>query len=373
MAAAAAPAAGDLRHMRRALELAERGWGRVQPNPLVGAVVVRDGAIVGEGFHEEFGGPHAEVIALRAAGERSRGADLYVSLEPCRHHGKTPPCTDAIVAAGVRRVVYAAADPTARAGGGGGVLRAAGLDVVVGVERAAAERQNALFFHAARSDTPFVALKLALSLDGRIAAGEGRTTPITGPAALAEVHRLRAGFDAILVGGRTARTDDPLLTARGQVRPRRPPLRVVLDPALRLAPRSRLVQSVAEAPLLVFCAAGRNPAGPRELEAAAVRIAEVPAAGDGLDLHAVLLRLADEGVGSVLCEGGGRLGRALLDAGLVHRLYLIYAPIILGEGAVPGFPGGGSPALPGRSTPEVRRFGPDTLLTLDLAPEDALG
>jgi len=216
---ASAATADDRRYMRRALELAEAGWGHVHPNPLVGAVVVRDGVVVGEGYHTAFGAPHAEVEALRAAGERARGSTVYVTLEPCAHHGKTPPCTDALLTAGAARVVYAAEDPGQDAGGGGAVLAARGVDVSAGVERAAARRQNAAFFHALERRRCYVALKYGMSLDGRLARGAGQRTVVTGPESHAQVHRLRAGFDAIMVGGETARVDDPLLTARGDIEP----------------------------------------------------------------------------------------------------------------------------------------------------------
>ncbi|HVH13374.1 MAG TPA: bifunctional diaminohydroxyphosphoribosylaminopyrimidine deaminase/5-amino-6-(5-phosphoribosylamino)uracil reductase RibD, partial [Longimicrobium sp.] len=215
----------DRAFVRRAIELAWRGWGRVAPNPLVGCVIVRDdGEVVGEGWHSEYGQAHAEVEALRAAGEAARGATAYVSLEPCSHHGKTPPCTDALIAAGVRSVVFGGFDPNPRARGGAEVLRAAEIDVAGGVEEAAVRDQNAVFFHAhspAGADRPFVALKLAMSLDARIADRDGGSVWITGPEARAETHRLRAGYDAVAVGIGTARADDPQLTVRDIPVPRR--------------------------------------------------------------------------------------------------------------------------------------------------------
>ncbi len=210
--------------MRRALELAARGWGRVAPNPLVGAVVARGGEVVGEGWHTGYGRPHAEVEALRVAGEAARGATLYVTLEPCAHHGKTPPCTDAILAAGVRRVVFAASDPNPRAAGGCAVLETAGVEVERGVEMRAALDLNAPFFHGiAGPERPWTELKLAVSLDGRVADRDGRSAWITGEEARAEVHRMRAGFGAVAVGIGTALADDPRLTVRGAVEPRVPP------------------------------------------------------------------------------------------------------------------------------------------------------
>lgn len=353
----------DTRHMRRALELARSGWGRVHPNPLVGAVVVRGGSVVGEGAHLEYGGPHAEVAALREAGERARGATLYVTLEPCAHHGKTPPCTDAILAAGVARVVYALADPHPTAAGGGSVLAGAGVEVVQGPEREAARRQNALFLVPFERGRPFVALKYALSLDGRIARAEGERTRVTGPEAEAEVHRLRAGFDAILVGGRTARTDDPLLTVRGPIRPRVPPVRVVLSAGADLHLGGRLATSAGETP--VWLVAGDDAPHDRvsALEARGVRVLRAPAAEGGLDPAGVIRALATEGIGAIFCEGGGRLGAALLQARLVDRLYLFHAPVLFGARGVPAFEGAGTD-LDGRAV-EARVLGRDTLIVVE--------
>ena len=353
-------------HLGRAFELARRGWGRVHPNPMVGCVLVKGGAVVGEGWHREFGGPHAEVHALEAAGADARGATAYVSLEPCRHQGKTPACTDALVRAGVARVVYAVADPTAEAGGGGDALRAAGLEVtgpVWGAE--VARRENPAFIHAARSDAPFVALKLALSLDGRIAAAPGRTTRLTGPAADAEVQRLRAGFDAILVGRGTAAADDPRLTVRGDVVPRHPPARVVLDSAAGLASDAALFGD-SSAPVVVFAADDAEEAELERLEAAGATVHPVPRAPGGLDLGRVLEDCARTGLRAILCEGGGRLAASLLREGRVQRIYLFVAPVLLGPQGVPGF-GDLDGAGFGRWAPAgpARTLGADTLVVLD--------
>lgn len=359
--------ATDRRLMRRALELAVRGWGRVAPNPLVGSVVVRRGRIVGEGHHAEFGGDHGEVVALRAARDEARGATLYVTLEPCAHHGKTPPCVDAILEAGVERVVVAALDPDPVAGGGAEALRRAGLEVEVGVEESAALSLNAPFLWTRRRDTPFTALKLALSLDARIAAEPGRRSAISGPEAWDEVHRLRAGFDAVAVGRRTATVDDPRLTARGAIEPLRPPVRVVLDPSLRLGAGSRLARSAGEAPTWVVEAPGQGTEERRKaLEACGVRVVR-GAAGEGgwLDLGRVWGILGREGLGSVLVEGGGRVAASLLEAGLVQRLYLIFAPILLGSGAVEAFPGLALDSSRSWRLVERRALGTDTMLILE--------
>jgi diaminohydroxyphosphoribosylaminopyrimidine deaminase / 5-amino-6-(5-phosphoribosylamino)uracil reductase len=352
----------DRRFMRRALELAAHGWGRVHPNPLVGAVVVRDGEVVGEGYHTAFGAPHAEVEALRAAGERARGATVYVTLEPCAHHGKTPPCTEALVEAGVARVVFAAEDPGPEAGGGGARLRAAGVEVTEGVERGPARRQNAAFFHALEHPGCYVALKYGMSLDGRLAPRAGARVAVTGPEAHGEVHRLRAGFDAIMVGGETARVDDPSLTVRGAVTPIRPPVRVVLDPEGALKADATLVRTARDVPVMVVVAEDVMD-GCRELEDAGVQVLGAPRVDGGLDLEAALERLRETGIRSVFCEGGGRLGAALLAAGLVQRLYLFLAPVLYG-GGVPAFPPTGR-GIAG-VTVDVQRHGGDVLLVVDL-------
>src|SRR3954464_13974842 len=220
----------DAEYMRRALSLAQQGWGQTAPNPMVGAVVVRDGVVVGEGYHARYGEPHAEVVALRAAGDRANGATMYVTLEPCNHFGKTPPCTEAIIAARVSRVVIAAADPTALAGGGARYLAEYGVQVDFGTEEPAALELNAPFFFAATNpDRPWVTLKLALSSDGRMNDPRGDRRWISNEQSRAEVHHLRANVDAIAVGLGTVRADDPQLTARGPIRPRNAPLRVVFD------------------------------------------------------------------------------------------------------------------------------------------------
>jgi diaminohydroxyphosphoribosylaminopyrimidine deaminase / 5-amino-6-(5-phosphoribosylamino)uracil reductase len=359
--------ATDFDHMmmRRALALAAAGWGRVHPNPLVGAVVVRDGVVVGEGAHREFGGAHAEVEALRDAGDRARGGTLYVTLEPCAHHGKTPPCTDAVVAAGVSRVVFAAEDPDPAAAGGARLLAATGIPVVGGVERAAARRQNAPFLTPLERGRPFVALKYGLSLDARIARSEGERTRVTGAAAEAEVHRLRAGFDAILVGGRTARTDDPLLTARGEIEPRVPPARVVLSADAGIPLDGRLVATAEQAPVWVLAADDAPSATVAALEGRGVRVLRVGARGErgALDPLVWVARLAEEGVRSVLCEGGGRIGQALLGARLVDRMYLFHAPVLYGASGVPAFPGT-DVSFEG-TVVEARRVGDDTVTIVE--------
>jgi diaminohydroxyphosphoribosylaminopyrimidine deaminase / 5-amino-6-(5-phosphoribosylamino)uracil reductase len=349
--------------MRRALDLARRGWGRVAPNPLVGAVVLKDGAVVGEGFHAVFGGPHAEVEALRAAGERARGATLVVTLEPCAHHGKTPPCTDAILAAGVRRVVAAIRDPDPEAGGGLERLRAGGVDVAHGFFAEAAAALNAPFlFVREQTSRPFVALKLATSIDGRIADRDGNSRWVSGPEARDFGHWLRAGFDAIAVGGTTALRDNPQLTVRGSITPRRPPIRVVFDRRAMLNDGVTLVRTAREVPTWVVASREAPETSVALLERAGVRVFRPDSLAQGL------AQLREAGIHSVFCEGGGALVTKLLAEGLADRLYWFQAPVWLGEGAVPAFPAVPDAPLDQapRWTPVERRaLGPDTLLVLD--------
>ena len=343
--------------MRRALLLARRGWGRTAPNPLVGAVVVRDGQVVGEGWHAEFGGPHAEVIALAAAGARARGADVYVTLEPCAHQGKTPPCVDALIAAGVLRVIIAVPDPNPLARGGTARLRAAGIAVTEGVETEPAAELNAAFHFAHRDPSrPFVTLKLALSLDGALAPADRNQLWLTGEAARKHVHRLRAGVDAIAVGIGTAVADDPLLTVRHGRRPRVAPARVVFDPSARLPLSSQLVRTAKKGPTWII----GDSADPIAVEALGRRgVRFLVARG----LTAQLGVLRSEGVGHLLVEGGAGIAGALLSAGFVDRLIIFQAPVLLGAGALPAFgavsPGAGPPER-WRIT-ERREFGDDLM------------
>lgn len=331
----------DRLHLEHARALARRGWGRVHPNPMVGCVLVRDDEVVGRGYHGELGGPHAEVAALRDAGEAARGAIAYVSLEPCAHHGKTPPCTEALIEAGVRRVVYGARDPGAESGGGGQRLRAAGVDVVGPVlSRREARRDNPAFFHLAENGTAYVEAKLAVTLDGAIAAAPGRRTAISGKEALERVHRLRAGFDAILVGSRTVEVDDPLLTVRRGPKPRKQPTRLVADSRGSTPPDAALFRDVESAPVVIFTTNAADEKRVRALDSAGARIVRVPPSERGVSLAAALEWCRKHDLGAVLCEGGGELVTSLLKQELCRRLDLFVAPRLLGSGAVPAFPGG---------------------------------
>lgn len=357
----------DRVHLERARLLAHRGWGNVHPNPIVGCVIVREGEIIAEGWHAEYGGAHAEVRALEEAGAGAEGSTAYVSLEPCSHHGKTPPCADALLRAGVRRVVYGAADPGEASSGGGARLREAGVEVVGPVwEPARAQAENPAFIHRARHSTPFIALKLAMTLDSRIAAGAGASTRITGPEAELEVHRLRKGFDAVMVGGRTALIDDARLTVRRVPSGRKHPARMVLAPDAELPVDAALFEDVTEVPVHVFCRADAPDLAIKRLEGVGAVVHGVDHEDGLLDLGAVSRTATELGFGSILCEGGGRLASSLLEEGRVQRLYVFVAPRTLGPGAVPAFPDGDRldwsafrPALPPIT------LGTDTLIVLD--------
>lgn len=359
----------DAAFMRRAIELARGGWGQTAPNPMVGAVVVRDGKVVGEGYHARFGEPHAEVAALRAAGELARGSTVYVSLEPCAHVGKTPPCADALIAAGVRRVVIAARDPNPVAGGGVERLRAAGVEVVEGVETEAARELNAAFFHAHESPRahrrPWVTLKLALSIDSAVADSEGGSRWITGPEARAAAHELRAGSDAVAVGIGTVLADDPFLTVRDAPAPRVPPLRVVFDSRARTPLSSRLVASARDVPTILVV---REPAPDAAcaLEKAGVELLQASS------LEAALEELARRDVRSLLVEGGARLAGAFLERALVNRLIIFRGAVLLGSGArgafahVPSMSIAGAPRF---RVLERRALGDDTMITYAVRSE----
>ncbi|MGQ0765906.1 MAG: bifunctional diaminohydroxyphosphoribosylaminopyrimidine deaminase/5-amino-6-(5-phosphoribosylamino)uracil reductase RibD [Gemmatimonadota bacterium] len=317
--------------MARALELARRGRGRVSPNPLVGAVLAHGELVVGEGWHAELGAAHAEAAAISAAGERARGATMYVTLEPCTHQGRTPPCADAIIAAGVRRIVVAVADPNPVAAGGMAQLGAAGVECTKGVLQQEAAELNASFMHhfASGGRRPWITLKMAVSLDAAIADATGTTTRVTGPAARIYAHELRAASDAVAVGMNTVHIDDPQLTVRDVPAPRVPPRRVVFTRSGNLPERSRLAGSAREAPVtvLVIGAGDRSPA----VDTRGVQTVHSATLDDALRY------LADTGVRSMLVEGGAGVAASLLDAGLVDRLILIQAPIVFGRGACAAF------------------------------------
>jgi diaminohydroxyphosphoribosylaminopyrimidine deaminase / 5-amino-6-(5-phosphoribosylamino)uracil reductase len=348
--------------MRHALALATRGLGRVWPNPSVGCVILRDGVVVGRGWTRPGGRPHAETEALAQAGAAARGAVAHVSLEPCAHHGKTPPCAAALVAAGVGRVVSALTDPDPRvAGRGHAMLRAAGIAVTEGVEAAAARRLQAGFLTRLRHGRPMVTLKLALTLDGRIALASGASRWITGPEARRAVHRMRADHDAVLVGAGTARADDPDLRVRALGLGWQP-VRVVADSRLRLAPDSRLVAGIDAAPLWLLHAPDAPGAAAWQGRGARM-LACPPAPGGGLDPAAMLAALGAAGLTRVLCEGGGQLAASLLRAGLVDRLAVFSAGHVFGAEGMAAIGGLARAAIgpPAFRLAEVRPIGGDLL------------
>lgn len=350
--------------MRRAIALAARGLGTTSPNPVVGCVVLDTaGAIVGEGYHAFPGGPHAEAVALRQAGERARGGTLVVTLEPCDHTGRTGPCTAAIVQAGVRRVVIGSADPNPQAAGGAERLRRAGIEVAGGFLTAEAERVNEAWLAATRLRRPFVTWKYAASLDGRVAAADGSSRWVTGSGARTDGHRLRARADAVLVGSGTVLADDPQLTARpeeGGESPVRQPLRVIVDTDARTPSTARILDDAA--PSLVAVAEDAPAAG-LEGRACVVRL---PRTSGGVDLHALLAELYARDVVSVLTEGGPTLAGTLLAEGLIDVVVGYVAPALIGGGGPAALAGQGARSMDGVHRlrfDEVIRVGDDLRLT----------
>lgn len=350
----------DERFMGRALELAARGLGATSPNPAVGCVIVKGGRVVGEGWHRRAGGPHAEVLALRAAGRRARGATLYLTLEPCAHQGRTPPCAPRVAAAGLRRVVVAMRDPDRRVRGRGlALLRRAGCAVELGLLGREARRLNERFVTAATRGRPFVLLKAALTLDGRIATAAGESRWITSPAQRRAARGLRRLHDAVLVGIGTVIADDPLLLPEPGLR--RPFRRVVLDSRLRLPPGSRLARSARRAPVIALVA--RAPAGRRRrLEALGVEVVECASRAWRVNPGAALQALRERGVSSVMVEGGSEVLGSFLAARLVDQVALFRAPLLLGGR-------GGRPAFGG---PDPRRLADALRLTPGRSPAPAL-
>ena len=365
------PEERDALWMGRALRQAERGVGLTSPNPVVGAVLAKDERVVGEGAHLRAGGPHAEVAALEAAGEAARGATCYVTLEPCAHFGRTPPCADALVRAGVVRVVAAVGDPHREVDGRGVArLRATGVAVTLGVREREARALNRAFFCAVTRGRPHVTLKAAMTLDGKIAAADGASRWITGDAARLEGHRLRFAADAILVGIGTVLTDDPQLTVRHPELPSKEPFRVVVDSRLRIPPDARVLRAGDPTRTVVACVAPA-PAGPAAaLRAQGVHVLELPGDGGRVDLRALLEALHTLDVIAVLAEGGGELAGALAEAGLVDRVAFFVAPRLLGGREAPGPLGGrGRPLKEALQLIDVatRRFDDDLLVEADVA------
>ena len=324
-------AAADEKYMARALELAAKGRGRTSPNPLVGCVIISAGEIVGEGWHERTGGPHAEAIALAQAGDRARGATAYVTLEPCNHHGRTPPCSEALIEAGVSRVVIAHPDPNPQAGGGAARLKAAGVEVLEGVLEDDAAAQNEPFATVHSKGRPFILYKTAMTLDGKIATRSGQSRWITGEASRARVQQWRDEYDAIAVGVNTVLLDDPLLTTR--IPGGRTPVKVIFDSVARTSPSARLFEADVHgqpARVIIFCT---DKAGKDRLAALEARGAEVvllQEQGGRPDINTALRELAERGLNSVLLEGGGTLAWAFMEARAIDKVAWFVAPMLIG-------------------------------------------
>jgi len=332
---AALTQSNDIRFMTLALTLGRRGLGRTRPNPAVGAVIVKDGVIVGRGWTQPGGRPHAEVEALRRAGAAAPGATMYVTLEPCSHHGKSPPCADAVIAAGIARVVSALEDPNSEvAGAGHARLRAAGIAVDVGVGAEEARHDHAGHIRRMCDGRPQIMLKLAISADGKAAAAGRRPVAITGEAVRDRVHLLRAQSDAIMIGSGTALADDPLLTCRLPGMEKRSPVRVVLDSALRLPLDSRLVETARETPVWVIAGPDAPGVAEEALRAKGVEVLRVAAAGKAIDLAAALKLLAGRGITRLMVEGGPTLAAALLAADLIDEAILFQSAKVVGEGGI---------------------------------------
>jgi len=351
--------------MEHALALARKGIGLASPNPHVGCVIVRGGQIVGEGFHQYDWRDHAEIVALKSARVKAGGATLYVSLEPCDHTGRTGPCTEAIITAGVHRVVAAMQDPNpATSGRGFARLHSAGIEVVSGVLEEDARRLNEAFAYWIRTKKPFVTLKSALTLDGQLALAKSRQrkkrTWISSEESRAEVQRMRHASDALLTGIGTILADNPLLTDRSGLPRRERLLRVILDTRLRLSPKSRIVQT-ADDDLLVFTAEPRKSVKARKLQDAGIEVVRARTSRGGINLNAVLAELGKREILSVLLEAGPTLNSTALSAGVVHKLALFYAPKFAGEVGVP-FAHMSAPGKPPLPNLRVQQFGPDVAI-----------
>ena len=362
-----ARAVKDRFYMEMALELAKRGTGHTSPNPLVGAVIVKDRRVVGRGCHERYGSLHAEANALNQAGERARGGTLYVTLEPCNHTGQTPPCTQSILKAGLRRVVVAMPDPNPGVkGGGSDFLRDAGLEVVEGLLEDVARRQNEFFIKYIQTGIPFVLLKCAATLDGRIATRTGDARWVSGPDSRQFVHELRHAVDAILVGVDTVKADDPSLTTRLPDGQGCDPIRIILDTHLSIPLKARVLTQPSHAGTIVVTGPDISRAAQERVQATGARVLSVPCRDGRIDLEALLATLGTEGIASVLVEGGSRVSGSALRAGVVDKILFFYAPKILGgDDGIPICRGPGQEymrdCLPIKGS-RLHRFGEDILL-----------
>jgi diaminohydroxyphosphoribosylaminopyrimidine deaminase/5-amino-6-(5-phosphoribosylamino)uracil reductase len=357
----------DIFYMKLALDLAKQGIGYTSPNPMVGAVVVQDGRVVGKGWHQYPGGPHAEVYALDDAGQRAKGADLYVTLEPCNHHGKTPPCTEKIIASGIRRVIMAMADPNPDvAGGGARRLKEAGMDVVSGICEKEARRLVECFTKYVTTRRPFVILKIAATLDGRTATRTGDSKWVTGEASRKYVHELRHAVDAILVGINTVKADDPRLTTRLEGKKGKDPKRIILDTHLSIPEGAKVLHNVSPSDTIIITGNSAPLEKRRCLETAGVQIVAAKTEDNLIDLKDLMDRLGRIQVTSLLIEGGSRVAASAIQAGIVDKICFFYAPKILGgDDGMPMLQGAG-PELMRQSIRvkdvSIRRFDEDVMI-----------
>lgn len=357
----------DKKYMEMALELAERARGATSPNPMVGAVVVQSGTVVGRGYHEAAGKPHAEVNAIEDAGAAAQGATLYVTLEPCNHFGRTPPCTHKILTAGIQRVVIAMADPNPDvAGGGEKYLSGKGVSVSSGICARRAFQLNDWFVKYIRTKRPFVTAKCAATLDGRIAASSGDARWVTGEAARAFVHQLRHSVDAIMVGRQTVAQDDPSLTTRLPEGGGKDPIRIIVDTSLGISTDAKVIQQASPAPTWIVCSSAVAKEKIQRLESAGVRVLTAGVQDGWIDLGDMLDRLGSEGVTSLLLEGGSKLMGSAFRSGIVDKIFFFYAPKISGgDDGVPICAGSGATRMGdciGVTDIEVRRFDEDVLM-----------
>ncbi|MCL5040294.1 MAG: bifunctional diaminohydroxyphosphoribosylaminopyrimidine deaminase/5-amino-6-(5-phosphoribosylamino)uracil reductase RibD [Firmicutes bacterium] len=358
----------DRSFMQLALDLAKEAQGRTSPNPMVGALVVRDGQIVGRGFHKKAGSEHAEVVALREAGEKARGATLYVTLEPCCHYGRTPPCTKAILRAGIARVVVAMADPNPLVAGKGiQELRAAGVEVTAGVLGEAAASLNEVFIKYITTGRPFVSLKMALTLDGKIATTQGDSFWVSGPAARRWVHQLRDRVDAVMVGVNTLLRDDPLLTTRLEGLKGHDPVRVIVDSRGRTPPTARVLRGESSSPAIIATTPAASAEKLEELRRAGAEVLMCREKSGQVDLPDLFFALGRREITSLLLEGGPRLNASALREGLVDKIHFFLAPKVVGGLAAPGPIGDlGIERMPGALAIQdltCERVGEDFLLT----------
>jgi diaminohydroxyphosphoribosylaminopyrimidine deaminase/5-amino-6-(5-phosphoribosylamino)uracil reductase len=358
----------DQFYMKRALELAAQAEGRTNPNPMVGAVIVKDGQLIGEGFHHQAGTPHAEIHALNEAGDQAAGSTMYVTLEPCSHFGRTPPCADAVIKAGIKRVVIAARDPNPQVAGKGiAKLRGAGIEVELGVMEHEASRLNEVFFKYIQTGLPFVTLKTAMTLDGKIASCRGDSKWITGEDSRHYVHQLRNVYDAIMVGIGTVLKDNPFLNTRLEIENIRNPVRIIIDSHLDLPPASNIARSSHEQRTLVFCSNSSDAKKRKQLEALGLELISLEMDSELIPLEKVLVILSEMGLCSLLVEGGGEINAYLLQHQLIDKVHWFIAPKIIGGREAPSPIGGQGielmkDALEINSI-EIQKFSEDFLLT----------